>query len=82
MLNRRHLRIKVLQQLYAYTQGDNQNYVAAERELLNSINRMYELYVLYLLILPEIARQSSIKIEDRKRKKHERVHERKRNRIN
>jgi N utilization substance protein B len=68
MLNRRHLRIKVLQQLYAYTQGDNQNYVAAERELLNSINRMYELYVLYLLILPEIARQSSIKIEDRKRK--------------
>jgi N utilization substance protein B len=68
MLNRRHLRIKVLQQLYAYTQSDNQNYVAAERDLLSSLNRMYELYILYLLILPEISRQSSLKIEDRKRK--------------
>ena len=53
MLNRRHLRIKVLQALYAFTQSDNKSLKAGEKELLHSIDKMYDLYILYLLELPE-----------------------------
>ncbi len=68
MLNRRHLRIKVLQALYAYTQSDNQSYTAGEKELLHSIDKMYDLYILYLLILPELKIFATRKSEERKRK--------------
>ena len=34
MLNRRHLRIKVLQLLYAYFQSEEDNFPKAEKELL------------------------------------------------
>jgi transcription antitermination protein NusB len=68
MLNRRHLRIKVLQQLYAYSQSEDPNFVVSEKELMASIDKMYDLYILYLQLLPEIVRQHSLKIEDRKRR--------------
>jgi N utilization substance protein B len=68
MLNRRHLRIKVLQALYAYEQSNNENYSAGEKELLHSIDKMYDLYVDYLQILPELKRFAERKIEERKRK--------------
>jgi N utilization substance protein B len=68
MLNRRHLRIKVLQQLYAYSQSEDPNYVVSEKELMASIDKMYDLYILYLQLLPEIVRQHLLKIEDRKRR--------------
>ena len=45
MLNRRHLRIKVLQALYAFSQSKNENAVAGEKELLHSISKMYDMYV-------------------------------------
>ena len=68
MLNRRHLRIKVLQALYAFKQSDNENYSAGEKELLHSIDKMYDLYILYLLIFDEIRIHADRKIEERKRK--------------
>jgi transcription antitermination protein NusB len=68
MLNRRHLRIKVLQQLYAYSQSEDPNYVVSEKELMASIDRIYDLYILYLQLLPEIVRHHLLKIEDRKRR--------------
>jgi transcription antitermination protein NusB len=68
MLNRRHLRIKVLQQLYAYSQSENQNYGTSEKELMASIDKMDDLYILYLQLLPEIVRHHMLKIEDRKRR--------------
>jgi N utilization substance protein B len=68
MLNRRHLRIKVLQALYAYEQSNNENYSAGEKELLHSIDKMYDLYVDYLQVLPELKRFAERKIEERKRK--------------
>ena len=54
MLNRRHLRIKVLQSLYAYFQSKDEDYGKAERELMVSIDRIYDLYVYLLLSFSEL----------------------------
>ena len=69
MLNRRHLRIKILQSFYAYYQSDNQSYPAGEKELSHSINKMYDMYLYLLLIFSELKRHASIKIEETKRSK-------------
>ncbi len=68
MLNRRHLRIKVLQILYAFYQSDDKDVLKAEKELLQSIERMYDLYIYLLLTLPELTRAASHKIEEKKKK--------------
>lgn len=54
MLNRRHLRIKVLQSLYAYFQSKDEDYAKAERELMVAIDRIYDLYVYLLLSFSEL----------------------------
>ncbi|AMS26665.1 hypothetical protein AEM51_06140 [Bacteroidetes bacterium UKL13-3] len=51
MFNRRFLRIKVLQALYAHHQDGNPNRTMHERAMLRSIDKAYELYI-YLLSLP------------------------------
>jgi len=48
MLTRRHIRVKVLQSLYAFTQGDHHDAEKQEKFLFYSINQMHELYVLLL----------------------------------
>lgn len=70
MLNRRHLRIKILQAFYAYYQSDNQSYPAGEKELHHSINKMYDMYLYLLLIFSELKRHAAIKIEETKRSKY------------
>ena len=45
MLNRRHLRIKVLQVLYAYFQSEGADFKVVEKELMNSIERIYDIYL-------------------------------------
>lgn len=69
MLNRRHLRIKVLQALYAFSQSNNDNLVAGEKELLHSINKMYDMYIYFLLIFEEFPRFANLRIEEAKRKR-------------
>ena len=54
MLNRRQIRIKILQSLYAFFQSDNSNQVAGNKELMLSISKMYEMYVFYLTIFEEL----------------------------
>ena len=55
MLNRRHTRIKVMQALYAYYCSDNSISVPeAERELKNSLKKLYELYLYILLFTKEL----------------------------
>lgn len=68
MLNRRHLRIKVLQTIYAFTQSKNNNLVVGEKELLHSINKMYDLYIYYLTIFDSFTHFAELKIEEAKRK--------------
>lgn len=64
MLNRRHLRIKVLQSLYAYFQSKDEDYAQAERDLMVSIDRIYDLYVYLLLSFSEIKTLAERRIEE------------------
>ena len=68
MLNRRHLRIKVLQLLYAYFQSEENNIPKAEKELLLTIERMYDMYLCLLLSLSEMKRAAENKLADKKNK--------------
>ena len=64
MLNRRHLRIKVLQALYAWFQVGDSDYALAEKQLMKSIDRIYDLYLLYLLLFNELQVHAANKIEE------------------
>lgn len=68
MVNRRHLRIKVLQALYAYFQSDEENYRKTETELLNSVEKMYDLYLYLLLTFGELKQIALIRAEEAKNK--------------
>jgi N utilization substance protein B len=48
MLTRRHIRVKVLQSIYAFKQGEHQDIQEQEKFLLYSISQMHELYLLLL----------------------------------
>lgn len=64
MLNRRHLRVKVLQSLYAFFQSDNRELTSGEKELLFSIEKVYELYLYQLLLLAELVFEEERIIEE------------------
>ncbi len=69
MLNRRHLRIKVLQALYAWFRSDDNNYAAGEKELFFGINKIYEMYVFYLLLFGELKSFAEYRIDENKKKR-------------
>ncbi|MFD0977983.1 transcription antitermination protein NusB [Salinimicrobium gaetbulicola] len=54
MLTRRHIRVKVMQSLYAYSQSENDNINSEEKFLLKSMEEMYDLYLLLLNLFVEI----------------------------
>jgi N utilization substance protein B len=54
MLNRRHLRVKVLQSLYAFHQTDAVNIKQQEKNLLQSIDQVYEMYIWMLSLISEV----------------------------
>jgi N utilization substance protein B len=68
MLNRRHLRIKVLQILYAFYQSNETDVVKAQKDVLFTVERMYDMYIYLMLTLTEIKRAAENKIEERKKK--------------
>lgn len=51
MLNRRHLRIKILHVLYAFYQDGERDVVKTKKALDHSIEKMQELYLLLLLMI-------------------------------
>ena len=53
MLTRRHLRIKVLQNLYSYYQTPDADMLQNEKELMRSIDKIYELYLMYMQVFIE-----------------------------
>src|ERR1700761_7524687 len=55
MLNRRHLRVKVLQALYAYHQSAVHDIAHQEKNLLQSIDKVYEMYIWMLSLISEVA---------------------------
>jgi len=68
MLYRRHLRIKALQALYSFYTGGTEDLVKGEKELLNSINKIYELFIWQLSFIVEIKRFATVRIEENKKK--------------
>jgi len=68
MLYRRHLRIKVLQALYAWHLGDKHDLPQSERELLLSIDKVYDLFIYQLSFLLEIKTFTLKRIEENKSK--------------
>ena len=68
MLNRRFLRVKVLQNLYAYHQAQETNISQAERQLLKDIDGLYELFIYMLSFWVEVKRFAEQRIEENKHK--------------
>ncbi|MFT5779802.1 MAG: N utilization substance protein B, partial [Crocinitomicaceae bacterium] len=68
MLNRRHLRIKVLQALYAFFQSKEDNFAKSEKELMGSVERIYDLYLYLLLSFSELRTIAEHRIEENKKK--------------
>lgn len=54
MLSRRHVRVKVLQALYAYANsGDTANQEQVKKQMIHNIYQLYDLYLYLLLFLKE-----------------------------
>ncbi|WP_288956248.1 transcription antitermination factor NusB [uncultured Polaribacter sp.] len=68
MINRRHIRVKVMQSVYAMLQSHNDDIIREEKFLKHSILKMYDLYVLNLLLLVEVQKLASKKIALSKKK--------------
>lgn len=68
MLNRRHLRIKVLQTLFAYSNHEDKEFLWAKKELFTAIEQMYDLYIFLLLILPELKKKGLKRMAENKNK--------------
>ncbi len=68
MLGRRHYRIKVFQGLYAWFQGGESRQDVAERSLLQSIEKIVELYYLQFSFFLEVIAYYRMRSEDGKYK--------------
>ncbi len=69
MINRRLLRIKVMQILYSYYKSEGNTLENATRELEHSIDKSYEQYLLFLQIPLEVTQYARTIIEKRKNKR-------------
>lgn len=58
MLNRRHIRIKVMQTLYAFNSTESDDLKKDEKFLLQSLDSMYDLYLIILSLLIEVQKKS------------------------
>jgi len=68
MINRRHIRVKVMQSVYAMHRSNNDD-LNKELKFLNfSIQKMFDLYVLNILLLVEVQKLAAKKIELSKKK--------------
>ncbi len=69
MLNRRHIRVKVMQSIYAMHQNNSDNMEKEEKFLFNSIENVRDLYLIMVSALFEI-RNSEENYIDKSQKKH------------
>lgn len=68
MINRRHIRVKVMQSVYAMQQSNNQDLIKEEKFLKHSIQKMFDLYVLNLQLLVEVQKLARKRLELSKKK--------------
>ncbi|MBL7963455.1 MAG: transcription antitermination protein NusB [Flavobacteriales bacterium] len=69
MLNRRYLRIKVYQALYAFFQSDGGSAARIEKELFVSIERTFDMYVSLMMLFGEVRHAAERRLEERRNKK-------------
>ncbi|NVJ87886.1 MAG: transcription antitermination factor NusB [Flavobacteriaceae bacterium] len=68
MINRRHIRVKVMQSVYAMLHAKNDDLIKEEKFLKHSILKMADLYVLNLHIIVQVQKLANKKLELSKKK--------------
>jgi N utilization substance protein B len=68
MINRRHIRVKVMQSVYAMLQSHNDDIIREEKFLKHSVLKMFDLYVLNIQLLVEVQKLAAKKIALSKKK--------------
>lgn len=68
MLNRRHIRIKVLQALYAAIQSENTDIFNGQKQLMQKLDKVYDLTIYQLSMLLEVQDFAENRIEEAKKK--------------
>lgn len=68
MLNRRHLRIKALQNIFAWQMSDKKDLTSSKKALMQSIDDVYEMYVGMLSLLVETTEYTGVDAIERSNK--------------
>jgi N utilization substance protein B len=69
MLNRRFLRIKVMQALYSFFQHEKADIALFERELFKSLDKIYELYLSVLALVIDLHHVAMLMVDESKNKR-------------
>ena len=69
MLSRRLLRVKVIKALYSHFKSDDDSLIAAEKNLVFTIDKTYQLYHLLLSLITDVQRYAERRIEQGRQKK-------------
>ncbi|MCL5129476.1 transcription antitermination factor NusB [Algibacter sp. L4_22] len=69
MLNRRHIRVKVMQTMYAFKGSESDDFSKDQKFLLFSIDNMYNLYLLLISLMMEVQKRAESNLL-KKRNKH------------
>lgn len=69
MLNRRFLRIKVMQALYAFFQHENADPKQFERDLFKSLDKIYDLYLTLLALFADMHHVALLVIDENRNKR-------------
>lgn len=68
MLNRRHIRVKVMQTLYAFKGSESDDLSKDQKFLLFSIDNMYNLYLLLISLLVEVQKRAENDLKKKQNK--------------
>lgn len=69
MLNRRFLRIKVMQMLYSFFQHENADITVFEKELFKSLDKVYSLYLYILALFVDLQHTGYLVMDEKKNKR-------------
>lgn len=68
MLSRRHIRVKVMQTLYAFKGSESDDFSKDQKFLLFSIDNMYNLYLLLMSLLVEVQKKAETDLHKKQNK--------------
>ena len=69
MLNRRHIRVKVMQTMYGFKGGESDDFSKDQKFLMFSMDNMYNLYLLLMALLIDVQKRAKDDLQ-KKQKKH------------